>query len=79
LFCLRTSVLKCAVALEVCEQVMPRRLELVADESQTEQEHPKIVFAVYGFSSRLRLLAARVDGLRAERETELDVTLDTPE
>jgi hypothetical protein len=54
--------------------VLPRRLEIVSDESQTEQEHPEIVFAVDGV--QVALAAARrvaVDGFRAERETELKV------
>jgi len=54
--------------------MLPRRLELVADESQTEQEHPEIVFAVYwiqvAFAAACRVA---VYGFRAERETELNV------
>ena len=74
LFILSASVLECAVAFEVCEQVLPRRLEIVADESQTEQEHPEIIFAADGV--QVAFAAARrvaVDGFRPERETELNV------
>ena len=65
-----------AVALEVGEQVLARRLELVSDESEAEQEHPEIVFAVDWI--QVAFAAARrvaVYGFRAERETELDVCL----
>ena len=53
---------------------MPRRLELLADESQAEQEHPEIVFAADGIDRPLAAACGvAVDGFRAERETELDV------
>ena len=54
--------------------MLPRRLEIVADESQTEQEHPEIIFAADGV--QVAFAAARrvaVDGFRPERETELNV------
>jgi len=53
---------------------MPRRFELVSDESEAEQEHPEIVFAVYGiqvaFAAACRVAVYR---FRAERETELAI------
>ena len=71
---MRASVLECAVAFEVCEQVLARRLELVANEPETEQKHPEIVFAVdwiqIAFAAACRVA---VYGFRAERETELNV------
>ena len=54
--------------------MLPRRLEIVADESQTEQEHPEIIFAADGV--QVAFAAARrvaVYCFRAERETELNV------